>query len=343
MPAASPLLLVRTARPDDVDGLYRLALGAGAGLTNLPADRDALAERLDASMRELAAPAGQGAGRPMMLVLEADGEVSGTAMVVSHVGAEWPFYSYKMSRISSTSRDLGRTVSTFVLNLVNDFEGHAEVGGLYLDPRLRGTAAGRMIARSRYLFIAEHRDWFGDYVVAELRGVQDATGKSPFWEAVGRQFYQMEFEEADGLNSRLGNQFIADLGPRYPIYVNLLPEAARNVLGQPHMDGRRAYELLLQEGFRDDDYLDIFDAGPTIEARIDELVAVRDSRTVPLVRVDGAVDADGLECLVSAGRGADFRATRGRVSAAGEAARIGSALAHCLRVQPGDVIRHVAF
>ena len=340
-PTATPKLKVRTARTDDVDGLYQLALTAGPGLTNLPADREALGRRLAASVEELDAT-DPGAASPMMLVLEADGVVAGTAMVVSRVGAEWPFYSYKMSRISQTSRDLGKTVTTYVLNLVNDFEGHAEVGGLFLDGRLRGTSAGRLIARSRYLFMAEHRYWFGEYVVAELRGVQDDTGASPFWEAVGRQFYGMDFDDADRLNSVKGNQFIADLGPKYPIYVNLLPEPARNALGQPHRDGRRAYELLLQEGFRDEDYVDIFDGGPTVEARIDDLRAVRDAKVSTVSAIEDALE-DGADVLVSSGHGRDFRATRAQLRVSGQEAAVSRALADCLEIQVGDSIRHVVF
>jgi arginine N-succinyltransferase len=337
----TPKLKVRTARTDDVEGLYRLAVSAGSGLTNLPADREALARRLACSTEEIEATA-PGMARPMMLVLEADDEVAGTAMVISRVGSEWPFYSYKMSRISQSSKDIGKTVSTYVLNLVNDFEGHAEVGGLFLDGRLRGTSAGRLIARSRYLFMAEHRYWFGDYVMAELRGVQDDTGASPFWEAVGRQFYAMDFEEADRLNSMRGNQFIADLGPKYPIYVNLLSEPARNALGQPHRDGRRAYELLLQEGFRDEDYVDIFDGGPTVEARIDDLRAVRDAKVHPVAEIVEVV-TDAADCLVSVGHGRDFRASRGQVRLSGLEATVSRALADCLGIEVGESIRHVVF
>lgn len=340
-PNGSPKLKVRTARTDDVEGLYQLAATAGAGLTNLPADREALGRRLAASVEELDAT-DPGAASPMMLVLEADDVVAGTAMVVSRVGSEWPFYSYKMSRISQTSRDLNKTNTTYVLNLVNDFEGYAEVGGLFLDGRLRGTSAGRLIARSRYLFMAEHRYWFGEYVVAELRGVQDETGASPFWEAVGRQFYGMDFDDADRLNSVKGNQFIADLGPKYPIYVNLLPEPARNALGQPHRDGRRAYELLLQEGFRDEDYVDIFDGGPTVEARIDDLRAVRDARVATVAAIEDEVEG-GADVLVSAGHSRDFRATRAHLRVSGQAAAVSRDLAEQLGISIGDQVRHVAF
>ena len=86
------------------------------------------------------------------------------------------------------------------------------MGGLFVDPTARGHAVGGLTARSRYLFIALHREWFGRRVMAELRGWQDAEGKSPVWEAIGRRFYDMDFEDADRTNAVEGNQFIADLG-----------------------------------------------------------------------------------------------------------------------------------
>jgi arginine N-succinyltransferase len=341
MPEPPVTLKVRTARADDVEPLYELALTAGPGMTNLPPERGELQARIEASVAELDA-ADPGAARPMMLVLEADGRVAGTGMVVSRVGAEWPFYSYKMSRISQTSRDLKRTVSFHVLNLVNDFEGYAEVGGLFLDSNLRGSGAGRLMSRSRYMFIAEHRYWFGEYVVAELRGVQDADGCSPFWDAVGKNFYQMEFREADRMNAIHGNQFIMDLGPKFPIYVNLLPKEAQEALGQPHRDGRRAYDLLIAEGFRDEDYVDIFDGGPTIHTEVASLKAVREAQVSTVARIGGEVSG-GVDSLVCAGHSREFRCTRGNVTLLGEDAVVSAALADCLQLAPGDRIRHAPF
>lgn len=337
----APALKVRASRPDDVDDLLRLARKAGSGLTNLPAERDALAERLGHSAEAMTAE-GEGPVRPLMLSLEADGAVRGTAMLLPRVGHDWPFYSYKISRLSQTSRAHKKSIACRMLNLTNDFDGYAEVGGLLIDPELRGLQAGRLVARSRYMFIAEHRGWFGDYVVSELRGVQDEHGRSPFWEAVGRRFYDMGFEEADRLNGLEGNQFIADLGPKYPIYANLLPDEAQAVIGELHTDSRPAYNLLIEEGFRDEDYVDIFDAGPTIHASIDELKAVRDNHLAKVVAVVEAM-ADGVDSLMSAGHAGGFTAARGRLSAGSDGVTIERPAARLLGVNIGDELRHVAF
>jgi arginine N-succinyltransferase len=350
--AAGGTLVVRPARADDVEGLFRLAEAAGSGMTNLQPDRALLADRLEASTAALDSAAARDAGAAVFFVVErcgeegdASGPLVGTASIFPRIGVEWPFYSYRRTRQAQTHKALGKTVAHEMLILANDFDGGAEIGGLFVDPGARGAAAGRLTARSRYLFIAEHRDWFGRQVISDLRGYQDAAGASPFWEALGREFYDMDFAEADRMNAVVGNQFIADLSPKHPIYARLLPPAAREALGRPHDQGRRAMDMLLEEGFHDEGYVDIFDGGPTLCARIDNLRAVRDNRRVEVAEVVDTIDrAATADQLVSAGSGADFRAARGALVVDGaNAAQLERGLARALRVGPGDHVRHVAF
>ncbi|MEI5617046.1 arginine N-succinyltransferase, partial [Streptomyces brasiliscabiei] len=113
-----------------------------------------------------------------------------------------------------------------LLNLVTDLEGSSEVGGLFLHPGERAGGLGLLLARSRYLFIAMHRARFADRILAELRGIIDERGGSPFWDGVAGRFFGMSFQEADYFNAINGNQFIADLMPKHPVYVAMLPEGA---------------------------------------------------------------------------------------------------------------------
>jgi arginine N-succinyltransferase len=343
-PLAAATLVVRPARADDLESLFDLAQAAGSGMTNLQPDRALLADRLAASEAALRSEAARNAGAAIFFVAERcdDGPLLGTASIFPRIGVEWPFYSYRRTRQAQTHKALRKTVAHEMLILANDFDGGAEVGGLFVDAGARGGAAGRLTARSRYLFIAEHRDWFARLVISDLRGWQDAAGVSPFWEALGREFYHMDFADADRMNAVVGNQFIADLSPKHPIYARLLPPAAREALGRPHDQGRRAMEMLLEEGFRDEGYVDIFDGGPTLCARIDDLKAVRDSRRVQVGRVEP--DLRGPDQLVSAGAGVAFRAARGALAVdANNAARLDAGLARALQVGPGDYVRHVAF
>ncbi|MGG7377336.1 arginine N-succinyltransferase, partial [Escherichia coli] len=66
---------------------------------------------------------------------------------------------------------------------------------------------------------------------------------------------------ADQFNAVHGTKFIADLMPRTSIYVALLTDGARSVMGQPHPSGRAALRMLEEEGFYFDRYIDIFDGG----------------------------------------------------------------------------------
>ena len=159
-----------------------------------------------------------------MLVLENTdtGEVRGTCQMMTQVGQRWPFYSYRLTTLTQHSQELERTVRADLLSLVTDLEGSSEVGGLFLHPGERAGGLGMLLARSRYLFIAMHRARFADRILAELRGIIDERGGSPFWDGVAGRFFGMSFQEADYFNAINGNQFIADLMPKHPVYIAML-------------------------------------------------------------------------------------------------------------------------
>lgn len=328
--------LIRPVRSDDLDAVLRLAESSGSGLTNLPPDRQALAQRIASAERAIEDPAVRETGAAIMLVAAIGEQIVATGMIFARVGGEWPFYSYRRTRQASVSRSLGRAKAQLLLNLTNDFDGETEVGGLFVDPARRGMALGRLIARARYLFIAMHRDWFGSRVIAELRGYQDDEGRAPVWEAIGRRFYDMDFEEADRTGAIHGNQFIADLGPRYPIYMSMLPTDAQAAFGRPHDDGRPARDMLLAEGFRDEGYFDIFDGGPTLVADIDALQTVRRTERRTVRTTDVASDPT---MLVGTGAGPGFRAALGGSRRVGDdEADVAPALAGLMGVRSGDRI-----
>lgn len=296
---------VRMACKNDLDALMELAALTGGGLTNFPHDRKALEERIAWSERSCAARIDGPQDEFYLFVLEDtnDRQIVGTANIFSRVGVRWPFYSYKLSRVSHVSRGVGRHFSTHVLTLVNDFDGASEVGGLFLAPQARSGGLGQLLGRSRYLFIARHRERFGTAIVAELRGWLNG-GTSPFWEAVGRKFFDSEFHAADLYNATQGNQFIADLMPKFPIYTALLPDDAQAAIGRPHEDSVPAKVMLEAEGFVYDGYVDIFDAGPTLHARIDQLRSITESRAVE-GGLELSLPGRGLR-LRSQGQGQDF-------------------------------------
>ncbi|MET0270964.1 MAG: arginine N-succinyltransferase [Sphingomonas sp.] len=340
--SASARIIVRPSRLDDIDPLYDMAKLTGGGFTNLPPDRDALNLRLARSAQAFDKAEDAPGDDLYVLVLEDRdaGRVIGTAQIFARVGENAPFYSYRLGTLSQTSRELGRTFRAEMLTLTTDYEGASEVGGLFLHPRERAGGLGLLLARSRYLFVAAHRARFADRMIAELRGVIDEAGGSPFWDGLAGRFFGMGFQEADHFNAINGHQFIADLMPKHPVYLAMLAEGARAVIGLPHPTGRAAMRMLEHEGFRHEGYVDIFDGGPTMAAPTDQIRAVRDARSATVA----ATDADGgRKALIATGRLGAFRCGFGRVAvedAAGVA--IDAASADLLDLGVGDTLLHVA-
>lgn len=329
---------IRAARPDDLKALYDLAKLTGGGFTNLPADRATLKAKLDRSAEGFA-KAEEIAGNDLyVFVLEntETRQIRGTCQIFGAVGIDRPFYSYLISTLTQKSEELGRIFRNQTLNLTTDLEGSSEVGGLFLHPHERAGGLGLLLARSRYLFIRQHRQRFGDIVLAELRGVMDEGGHSPFWDAIGGRFFGMTFPEADEFNAVHGTQFIADLFPRTPIYVSMLPDNARAVLGQPHPSGRAALKMLESENFTWDCYVDIFDGGPTVTARTDQIKTVKEARAV---RVAADEAEAGPTMLLSHGLLQDFRCCLGQVQGAGDdTVAIDAKAKKLLGVKAGDTI-----
>src|SRR5690606_9602530 len=158
----------------------------------------ALHDKLARSEAAFARTEGGLADEAFVLVLEnvATGEIRGTCQLFSQVGQLWPFYSYRLTTLTQHSPELDRTVRAELLSLVTDLEGSSEVGGLFLHPNERAGGLGLLLARSRYLFIAMHRHRFADRILAELRGILDERGGSPFWDGVAGRFFGMSFQEA---------------------------------------------------------------------------------------------------------------------------------------------------
>jgi arginine N-succinyltransferase len=328
--------IMRIARADDLQTLYEMAKLTGGGFTNLPPDRTALAAKLERTEKALARQGDGIEDELIVMVLEnvETGQVRGTCQIFSTVGQSWPFYSYRLGVLTQHSRELGRTFRAQMLSLTTDLEGSAEVGGLFLHPRERAEGLGLLLARSRYLYIRAHRSRFGDKVLAELRGVIDEAGGSPFWDGLAGRFFGMSFQEADEFNAVNGNQFIADLMPKTPIYTAMLTDSARAVIGLPHPNGRAAMRMLETEGFDNAGYVDIFDGGPTMVGQIDQLKTIAAARDVTL---SATHEKGGDRMLIATGRLADYRCTWGLVQEAADGAiSLDAASAARLKIEIGD-------
>ncbi len=335
------MMIIRPCAEGDLDDLLRLAQSASVGLTTLPPDRGLLEERIRASQHALGRNITRPAGETYLFVLEnlLTGSLCGTAGVVARVGGFEPFYSYALETTHHASPQLGVHKEVAVLHLRADHKGPSEIGTLFLHADARGGGNGRLLSLSRFLFMAAFPERFAEQVIAEMRGVVDAAGNSPFWRAVGHHFFDMDFPRADML-SAADKQFIADLMPKHPLYIPILPPDVQDVIGQVHPETRPALSLLEQEGFTFADAVDIFDAGPMYRAKVAEVRTVRASRVGTLAKVVGQLDAGAAGFIVANERLA-FRACLGAAAVEDDQVTLTGDVALRLQLRLGDPVRYV--
>ena len=302
------MLVARAIRESDLDGLLALAREVGAGMTTLKADVPMLTARI-----ELACASFAGTIAPELcdyiFVLEdtTTQQIVGVSAIKASVGGDAPVYNNRNGTLVHSSAELDVVSRMETLYLSNDLTGSAELCTLFLHPAYRNGNNGRLLSKCRLLFIAQFPHLFGPRLIAELRGFLHDGMHSPFWDSLGRHFFKMDFDRADDLCALGKKSFIAELMPRYPLYIALLPAEAQAVIGQVHVATAPARHLLEQEGMYFEGYVDIFDAGPVLQARIGELRAVRESR---LVTISDDVDAPAVHpraLIVATSTLANFR------------------------------------
>jgi arginine N-succinyltransferase len=335
------MLRVRPVQINDHKEILDLATVAGIGMTSLPQDAEVLRDKIADSVLSFAGTPKKPKEEKFLLVLEdvENKKLVGTCGVAAHVGLSKPFYSYKLSLITQASQDLGIYTQQQVIHMVNDYTGASEIGSLFLDSAYRKNGNGLFLSRCRFLLIAEFSDLFSDIVIAEIRGVQDKNGHSAFYNNLAKHFFKMEFKDADYTHATRGGQFIADLMPKYPIYVNLLSPEAQDVIGVPLHASKPAMQMLINEGFSSEGYIDLFDAGPTVQAEKHRIRTVRKSIKAKVRAIEENIVSDDV--MISNCRLKDFMVVRGKLSynAGSGTVILQKDVAEALRIDTGESIR----
>jgi arginine N-succinyltransferase len=336
------MLRLRPIHLEDLDQLMALATLTGFGLTTLPRDAELLRDRIVESQTSFERMSKRPRGETYLFVLEdlKTGKVVGTCGIVSKVGGFEPFYAYRVETSIHESEMLSVRKEIQLLQLVKEHNGPSEIGSLFLSPEYRGHDNGRLLSLGRFLFMAEHLQRFDPIVIAEMRGVIDDRGHSPFWDAIGKHFFEIDFPKADYL-SMVNKKFIADLMPTHPIYVPLLPIEAQAVIGKVHAQTEPALKMLRDEGFRDTGEIDIFEGGPVVSCALQAIRAIKESRRAVVgdVSDDLTASEDFLICHTRK----DFGVCKGAIElSSDDTIRLDSRTALCLGVKVGDTVRFTA-
>lgn len=341
------MVIVRPIRQDDLAPLLALVRGGvGVGLTTLPDNETLLQARITASLATFAGKAARADAQWMFVMADvATGRVVGICAIAGAVGLREPWYSYRVGTVVNASRELGIFTQTPTLFLSNDHTGASELCSLFLHPEFRAGRNGALLSKSRLLFMAQFRQHFAMKVIAELRGVSDTDGRSPFWESLGRHFFSMDFAEADYLTGIGKKSFVAELMPKHPLYSSFLSPEAQAVIGETHELTKPARRLLEQEGFRYEGHVDIFDAGPALECNLDDIDAVKKSvvrRVVKLlVPEEASASVDSAPMLVCCTGIDQFAVGLVRVKNESDGIALDAESAAALGVSIGDEVRVV--
>lgn len=337
------MLVIRPIETNDYPALYQIAQDSGIGFTSLPVNEELLKNKIAESIEAFSSNPQRAGEQSYLLVMEdtETGEVVGTSGIEATVGLQDAFYHYHVGKVVHASRELNVHNTVEILTFCNDYSGVSEICTLFLQEKARKGLAGRLLSKCRFLFMAQHQQRFADIVIAEMRGVSDERGKSPFWEWLEDHFFSVDFPTADYLTG-IGNKvFIAELMPKYPIYVNLLSKAAQQCIGQVHDKTLPALRMLEKEGFKCRGYVDIFDAGPTVEADVNNIATVRQSHEAKVKISTSAELRTCDEHFIINSEVASFRACIGRIKTLGnDTVAIHPELAEALLVKEGDTIRY---
>ncbi len=342
------MVVIRPIAENDLQPLMQLVRDAGVGLTTLPNNEALLEARIHASVATFANQA-EKADEQWVFVMEdlVTQRLIGICAIAGAVGLREPWYSYRVGTVVHASRELNIFTKTPTLFLSNDHTGASELCSLFLHPDYRVGKNGALLSKSRFLFLAQWRERFATKIIAELRGVSDAQGRSPFWESLGRHFFSMDFAEADYLTGIGKKSFVAELMPKHPLYSSFLSPEAQAVIGETHELTRPARRLLEQEGFRFEGYVDIFDAGPAVECNVADIDAVKKSalyRVKEIVKDDTSFSNKNAAqtMLVSTTAIDKFRVGLTRAESATTEIILPREIADTIGVGIGDTVRAVA-
>ena len=335
------MIVIRPMTRKDLNIFTEFSFESLLGITNLPRDRDKLQDKIVHSETCFRQTIEQPGLEEYYFVLEdlTTGRIGGTcAILVQSAQSRSHFYS--IETFKTEAKHISAPKEMKVLKVESNPPHSSEVCALYLQPSFRHSGQGRLLSLSRFLFIAAHRQRFEKKIIANLRGYIDQRQISPFWQAIGRHFCNLSFVELMALLDQ-DHTFISEILPKYPLYIDLLPEEAKEFIGKIHDGSKPAYQMLLQEGFSFNQEIDIFDGGPLLIASTSQIRTIKNSAVVTVNLTSDALSEE-MEYILSNERTIDYRACFGKLQFISKTeALINDEVAHALLIHQGDKVRYV--
>ncbi len=334
------MLFVRPSTFSDLTGIERILNKTDARVTTLPKERDKLSERISEADDAFAFESDDFGPASYLFVLEdsATGEIEGTAGIDSQAGNGYPFFNYRLDEIVHASHNLNISSKVPVLFLSHELTGRTLLRSFSINPELKDSDNFDLLSRARLMFMASQPTRFHQEIIVEIQGIFDDKGNCPFWDAVGRKFFDLDFLTADYYCSMKSKTFMSELIPQHPVYVPLLPSEAVNNIAKNHPAANRTCQLLYKEGFHQSKFIDPFDGGPVLKGQLHY------SQTFRNIRFKKAKPSNvvgGMKYLISNQSHQNFRCVIGTlVDGIGDTIRVSLDVAEALNIREGDAIAY---
>lgn len=338
------MFIVRPVETRDIPALVGLAAGLTQGVHTMARTRTAIERTVEQSLRSFASHTDIAGEQAYLFVLENSVDLSllGSAAIAAAAGSKGTFFSFRNDVIQQVSRDLNISHSVHALTLCADLTSYSQLLSFFVRRGHHDQPQAALLSRARLLYAACMPERFADNFFVSLAGYTDAQARSPFWEALGRKFFQMDFLQAERLVDGARNRnLIVELMPHYPVYVPLLAGDAQAAMGQVHPESEVPFDILTHEGFAADDFIDIFDGGPILQANKHALHSFTDGLKLPVA--SGTVDAPGdasMTYLIAPVRETEFRVAllQSGLLEPGASVHLNGQMMQALQVAPGDIV-----
>lgn len=215
--------------------------------------------------------------------LAADGAAlaaSGCIRISRQIGLKQPRYWYHLGCVVHAAAELGLFRRERRLLLGNDFTGATELSdivGDMISQRLLLNAALLVLLRDQASALAAPR------VIVQLPGLRDSSGEAPFWLGLGRHFCPLEIALPQTHDDNQWLTQVAALLPRHPLVVSLLHADAQQAIGRVDPAASALHDELFALGLRRGEHVNVYDAGPILEASLDQLARMNRIRQWPIV------------------------------------------------------------
>lgn len=335
------MIIIRPMVRKDLAAQLDFPASSIVGMTNLPRDRYLLEQKIIHTENCFKEDVKKPSKEEYYFVLEdlETEQVIGTCGILSENNLSRNYFYRIEKKETHAKYSLHPRTLKLMRAVPNDREA-SEVCSLFLLPDFRHGGYGRLLSLSRFLFMAAHPPRFEKLVVVELRGYLNQDKTSPFWEAVGRHFCNLSFTELLEHLER-DRSILPELLPEFPIYIELLPKEVQEVIGKTHVSTQPAMSMLMQEGFKLTDEVDLFDGGPILSAPFDEIRSIKHSK-IATVTITSEVITEGPQYVLG-NEDIDFRACLGCLKMISpDEVLIQEEIAEALMIDPGQKVRYIA-